>query len=235
MDFLAVGAHADDIEISAGGTIAKLVRAGRSGVLLDLTDASMGSRGTPEDRRVEAREAASILGVPDRRNLGARDGFLSPHDSELVAKLIEVFRECRPAVVFTHPVRDRHPDHEACAALVREAVFKSGLSRFPAAGEPWRPRRVFHWMGARDGEPTFCVDVSETWQLRCDALAAYKSQFMPNPALPDTPISGQEFQEALHARARHLGSRIRARWAEGFSCEELPEVLDPCALAQREF
>jgi len=235
IDFLAIGAHADDIEISAGGTIAKLVRAGRTGGLVDLTDASMGTRGTPENRVKEAKRAAEILGVAFRQNLGLRDGYLVPHEPEAVLKIVECLRDRRPRVVFTHPLRDRHPDHEACAALVREAVFKAGLAKYPAAGDPWRPRRLFHWLGARAGEPDFCVDVTETWQIRNEALLAFGTQFLSQPGLPETAISGADFRDALQARAHHLGSRIRAGFAEGFTCEELPEVVDPCALSEREF
>ena len=235
LDFLAIGAHADDIEIGAGGTVAKLVALGRRGALLDLTDASMGTRGTPARRLEEAAAAARILGVDLRRNLGLRDGFLAPHEPEAIRLLVEVLRELRPRVVFTHPLRDRHPDHEACAALVREACFKAGLAKFPAAGSPWRPGRIFHWLGARDGEPDFCVDVTESWETRRRALEAYPTQFAPLPGMPQTAISGSSFQEVLEARARHLGSRIRTVHAEGFTCEEIPEVVDPCALAEREF
>lgn len=235
IDFIAIGAHADDVEISAGGTVAKLVRAGRVGGIVDLTDASMGTRGTPAGRLEEARRAASILGVAFRENLGLRDGFLTPRDPEVVRLLVDIFRRHRPRVVFTHPARDRHPDHEACAALVREAAFKAGLAKFPAPGEPWRPRRVFHWMGARDAEPDFCVEVSATWSLRDEALRAYPSQFGRRDGEPETPISGAEFHALVESRARHLGGRIRGLMAEGFTCEELPEVIDPCTLSEREF
>ena len=54
----------------------------------------------------------------------------------LLKDLIHTFRRHRPRMVFTHPVHDRHPDHEACASLVREAAFKAGLAKFPAPGTP---------------------------------------------------------------------------------------------------
>lgn len=235
IDFLAIGAHADDVEISMGGTFAKLVRAGRTGGIVDLTDASMGTRGTVGERREEARRAAGILGAAFRENLGLRDGFLVPHDQEAELLLIHVFRRHRPRMVFTHPLHDRHPDHEACASLVREAAFKAGLAKFPASGDPWRPHRIFHWMGARDGEPSFCVEVSATWSVRNEALQAFGTQFEERAGLPETPISGQAFRDVVEARSRNLGARIRGEYAEGFHCDELPEVLDPCALSEREF
>jgi len=232
VDFLCVGAHADDIELGMGGTVAKLVRSGKAGLLVDITDGSMGTRGTPQARAEEAAESARILGVR-RRNLGFGDGTLRIGDPELLSSLVDLFREVRPGTVFTHPMRDRHPDHEAASSAVREAVFKSGLSRWPSRLDPFRPPRLFHWMGARQGDPDFCVDVSLDWPRRLEAVSAYRSQFGKEG--PETAISGPAFHEFLAARSRYLGSRIRTTLAEGFTCEELPEVVDPCSLGSLEF
>ena len=232
LDFLCVGAHADDVELGMGGTVAKMASLGRRGAILDVTDASAGTRGTSEERLREAAEAARILGV-ERYNLGFRDGHLDHRDESSRKSFGEFLRRHRPRVVFTHPTRDRHPDHEQVAALVREMAFLAGLAKFELEGDPFRPARVFHWMGARDGQPDFCVDVSEQWAARNRAIDAYASQF--GPGGPQTPISGAAFREVLEARGRHLGSRIRAVHAEGFFCEELPEVADPCGLADRVF
>jgi bacillithiol biosynthesis deacetylase BshB1 len=232
VEFLCVGAHADDIELGMGGTMAKMARLGRRGFMVDLTDGALGTRGTPEQRLVEAAESARILGAK-RRNLGFRDGMLHPGDPELLAAVVALLREVRPRVVFTHPLHDRHPDHEAVAAVVREACFKSGLAKWPSPGDAFRPARLFHWMGPRQGDPDFCVDVTADWPARLQAIRAYRSQFGEEG--PETPISGHSFHEFLAARARFLGSRIRSGFAEGFTCDELPEVADPCALGAMEF
>jgi len=232
VDFLCVGAHADDIELGMGGTVAGMVRRGRVGLLGDLTDGAMGTRGTSGQRALEADESARILGTR-RRNLGFADGMLREGDPALLGALVSLFREVRPRVVFTHPLRDRHPDHEASARAVREACFKSGLAKWSAPGKAFRPSRLFHWMGVRQGDPDFCVDVTRDWARRIDAIRAYRSQFGEEG--PETAISGSAFHEFMAARARYLGSRIRAGLAEGFTCDELPEVADPCALGEMEF
>jgi len=180
----------------------------------------------------EAREAARILGV-DRHNLGFRDGFLDSNDAGLRDRFAEFLREHRPRVVFTHPARDRHPDHEQVCRLVRSMGFLAGLTKYPLEGRPFRPARIFHWMGARDADPDFCVDVSQDWDVRRRAIEAYVSQFGENG--PATPISGASFHELLESRGRFLGGRIRVRFAEGFTCDELPEIADPCALSGAEF
>ena len=68
VDFLCVGAHSDDIELGMGGTVAKMVRMGRRGLLVDLTDGAMGTRTFHDFRasgpnQVQAR-ARSHAGSP---------------------------------------------------------------------------------------------------------------------------------------------------------------------------
>ena len=63
VDFMAVGAHPDDVEILAGGTWLHLRTLGRSGVLVDVTDGGAGTRGTPAIRVKEAERAAKLLNI----------------------------------------------------------------------------------------------------------------------------------------------------------------------------
>jgi len=231
IDFLAIGAHADDVELGCGATVAKLTSRGRTGHILDLTDGSLGTRGDAHSRELEAAAAAGILGIQGRHNLGLSDGYLKAGDEEAIGRIAELLRRLRPGIVFVHPMTDRHPDHEACAALVREAVFKAGLRKYPVAGDPFRPSRIFHYQGIRSGEPDFVVDVSDFWDVRNRALAAYPSQFSPAAGAPTT-IASKELHDFLDARSIFLGGRARCLRAEGFTCEELPEVDDPCSLSK---
>ena len=63
IDILAFGAHPDDVEISAGGTLAKHIAMGKTVALVDLTRGELGTRGTAETREEEARNAMNLLGV----------------------------------------------------------------------------------------------------------------------------------------------------------------------------
>src|SRR5262249_48025338 len=76
VDVLAVGAHPDDAELGCGATLATFAAKGRSFGILDLTRGEMGTRGTPEIREEEAREAARILGATFRETLDLGDGGL---------------------------------------------------------------------------------------------------------------------------------------------------------------
>src|SRR5438046_10270850 len=74
IDILAFGAHPDDVELFAGGTLARLASRGRATGIVDLTRGELGTRGTPDLRAEEAREAARHLKLPTGDNLGLPDG-----------------------------------------------------------------------------------------------------------------------------------------------------------------
>src|SRR5205085_12220306 len=76
VDLLFFGAHADDVELSVGGTIAKMVESGLRAGIVDLTRGEMGTRGTPQIRKREAEAAARILGATFRQQLDLGDGNL---------------------------------------------------------------------------------------------------------------------------------------------------------------
>ena len=67
-DLLFISAHADDTELSCGGTIANAVRDGLRVGMIDLTRGEMGTRGTPRQRAAEAAESAKILGAAFRQH-----------------------------------------------------------------------------------------------------------------------------------------------------------------------
>ena len=93
LDILAFGAHPDDIELGCGATIAKEISLGKSIGIIDLTRGELGTRGSAEIRDIEAANAAKILKVAVRENLGFRDGFFKnneKHQLEII-KLIRLF------------------------------------------------------------------------------------------------------------------------------------------------
>ena len=90
-DILAFGAHPDDTELGCSGTLASLVQQGKSVVVADLTRGEMGSRGTAKIRLEEAKQAAGIVGLADRVNLGLPDTQLE-NTREFQLPIIEVVR-----------------------------------------------------------------------------------------------------------------------------------------------
>jgi len=236
VDFMAVGAHPDDVELGCGGTLLRLASLGKRGVIVDMTDASMGTRGTPEIRAKEAKAAAKVLKA-DRVNLGLPDGRLAD-GWEAQKRLIDQIRLWRPKIVITHHWQEEHPDHQQTSRIVKEAVYKAGLAKLDVAGKPHRPGRIFYFLGVELHEPSFCVDISPFWDDKLKAVLCYKSQFHHPGAKAfkgKTDLASPEFMEFLSVRNRFWGQRIKRRYAEAFVCSELPEVSDITALSGERF
>ncbi|KWX81037.1 deacetylase, partial [Paenibacillus riograndensis] len=129
LDILVFGAHADDAEIGMAGTIAKHTAAGFKVGLCDLTAAEMSSNGTVERRRMEAQQAADLLGASVRTNLVLPYRGLYMTEEHLAAVTLEI-RRFAPDIVFAPYWEDRHPDHIACSKLEEEACVNSKLRKY---------------------------------------------------------------------------------------------------------
>lgn len=186
---LVVGAHPDDAELYAGGTIARWIAGGCYVAFLVLTDGRLGSHDPTIDpsevaatRNAEARSAAAFLGVSEIIFGGFADGGLRQSlepATELVAATI---REVRPDVLLGHdPWRlyELHPDHRAagfatCDGLVAAREHHAIPSLRQRGLSPHRPREL--WLMGTTQPDTF-VEVTETMPVKLDALALHKSQF----------------------------------------------------------
>ncbi len=219
LDVLAIGTHPDDVELSCGGTVALLAEQGKEVGILHLTRGERGTRGTVEERKVEAQAAADALGAAWMAFLDCGDGGLRRGEAE-EDSLIEVLRAWRPEILLGPPASDRHPDHGRAHRLVADAAFYSGLAR-RGQGQPHRPGAVFSYMQHHPFEPAFIVDVTEVWEKKIAALAAYDSQLhQPEKSdgrdEPMTKVSSPEYYLAIEGRARHYGQMIGAAFGEPF-------------------
>lgn len=222
LDILAFGAHPDDVEISCSGTLLKHMALGLKAGVVDLTRGELGTRGSGELRLKEAADAAKVLGLSARENLGLRDGFFDV-DEESKSAVIRAIRHYRPDIVLANATSDRHPDHGRGGRLVAEACFLSGLPKVTTVrdGEPqqaWRPRLVLHYIQDFYLAPDVVVDITPHFAQKLESLRAYASQFFdPDSNEPATPISGEDFFDFLRGRAMEMGRPIGARYAEGFT------------------
>jgi bacillithiol biosynthesis deacetylase BshB1 len=225
-DILAFGAHPDDVELGCGGTIAKLISEGKTIVIVDLTKGELGTRGTDQTRKEEATEAARILGVAARENLGLKDGFLV-NSEEYQMEIVKMIRKYQPEIVLANAIDDRHPDHAKAAKLVSDACFLSGLRKIETVleggiQEVWRPKQIFHYIQWKEIQPEFVIDISEHLEKKLEACMAFKTQFYdPASKEPVTPIATKDFYESLTYRAQNLGRLSGVAYAEGFTTEKL--------------
>jgi LmbE family N-acetylglucosaminyl deacetylase len=222
---LCVAPHPDDCELGAGGTIASLSRSGKEVYIVVATDGGLGTYDPEmhpsqlaEIRRKEQLEAARLMGVKQVYWLGYRDGFM-PYDAEARSRLITLFRLLKPDVVLAPDPwlpYEAHPDHRHTGLLAAEAALVSGLPHFNeedlrAGLKPWSTRFIAFYYTHR---PNYYHDITETIEVKLEALKAHRSQFTSNWSYWEFYV---KFTAALNGRA------INTEYAEAFKI--LPTVL----------
>jgi len=230
VDVLAIGAHPDDVEMTVGGTLAKLIDRGKTVAILDMTRGEMGTRGTPEIRAAEAQAAADVLGVSERINLELPDSRLA-NTEEARIKVIEQIRRLRPKLVLTHYWEDLHPDHAATGHIVKDTMYPAGFGNYPARGTPFRPSEYLFFMAHFPFDPSFVVDVADYWDKKIESVQCYGSQ------LHDKTVDGLEtliaqptFIKRLEGRSRNYGNMIYREHGEPYIVRRPVPVDDPIAL-----
>jgi len=220
VELLVFGPHPDDLEIGAGGTVAKHAAMGLRVGLVDLTQGEMGSNGTVEERLAEAEEARKVLGAVWRTNLRLPDRAIgSSADHALAAT--ELIRRVKPKAITIPYWSDRHPDHVAASALLADAIFNAGLRRFRAEGEPWKPEMTSYYFINESAQPSFVVDVTEHYETKRRALACHKSQFRPPAAdAVHTRLTSPRFITLIESRDAQFGVLAGVDFAEGFVVRE---------------
>ncbi|RPI14815.1 MAG: bacillithiol biosynthesis deacetylase BshB1 [Ignavibacteriae bacterium] len=234
LDVLFFAAHPDDIELCCGGTLLKLVRAGKFVGIADLTQGELSTRGTIDIRKQETCDAANVLGVPYRINLNMQDGNITNTENNRL-KIIQVIRTCRPDIIFLPYPYDRHPDHIHASELIRDAAFYSGLSKIESEfenkkQEAHRPAKSVYFMQTYTFEPSFIVDITNEFDSKMNAILCYRSQFHnPESNEQETFISDKKYLDNIKARAEYYGFKIGVKFGEPFYMEETIKI-DPLNL-----
>jgi bacillithiol biosynthesis deacetylase BshB1 len=244
LDILAIAAHRDDVEQTCGGTLLKMAQCGHRTGILDLTRGEMGTRGSAEDRRLEAEAAALLLQVSWRLALDIPDGRVE-NTWENRLKVAQVIRQQRPRVVILPYWQGRHPDHYTASVLGYEACFLAGLAKLDVnqalgiqqsassqsnAGvtplPPHRPFKIIYATLYYDVRPTFVVDISEQFETRFRSLMAYKTQFSDQEAGKDLFPAEAEIRSRIESMARFYGMLGGVTYAEPFLQKEVGLVED---------
>lgn len=225
LNMLAFGAHADDVEIGMGGTIAKYSDKGLKIGICDLTEAELSSNGTVELRKQEALKACQILGVSIRENLALPDRGLFLQEQN-IQKVVETIRRFKPDIVFAPYYKDRHPDHGNCARIVEEAVFSAGIKKYITNkySEPHRVKNIYFYMINGFHKPDFTIDISEYINLKKLSLQAYESQFIRSDNTYETPLVNG-YIDTVEAREKLFGKEVGVDYAEGFKTKK-PLLFD---------
>ena len=232
LDALAFGAHADDAELSCGGTLIKLAGMGHKTGVVALTRGETGTRGSAETRAREFAQAAEAMGLAVHKMLDIPDGRIEV-TWENKLKIIAEIRAHRPRIIFAPYWNDRHPDHENASQLVRASAYLAGLKRIETAEEAFRPVKVLFCQSRFEFAPSFIVDITGSQAQKMSAIRAYASQFYrpdrpgSEPEPGETLIGRPEFLELIEARDRRYGAQIGVKYGEAFLVREALRVDDP--------
>ena len=221
VEIVAFGAHPDDVEIGAGGSLLKAVESGFRVGLVDLSQGEAATNGTVAERQQEAQAAAADLEAAFRVNLGLPDGRIG--ESRDPAPLVRLLRLHRPRVVLAPWPGDPHPDHRAAADLLRQALFWAKAPGFLPDIPPHAVERSFGYFINGGREPTMTVDISEHFAAKMALIKRHRSQFCREATRVDTRLNGG-FLTEVSARERYYGSLVGVEYAEGF-CLEGPVPL----------
>src|SRR5579884_249082 len=216
---LAVGAHPDDIEILCGGTMARYRREGVEVTLATATDGNRGGMGVaPEElgavRRKEAAASAEEIGA-HYVSAGLPDGGVNPTDEAMRQVMVDVVREARPDVVFTHHPDDYHADHAATSKLVLDATFSASVplhvSDEPATtGIP--PVLFMDTLAGIGFLPEEYVDISDIFPVKRSMLSRHASQIRWM-----REHDGIELLDFMEVMGRFRGIQCGVAHAEGFT------------------
>lgn len=225
---LAIGAHPDDMDFGASGTIAKWVSEGSKAYYLICTDGSRGSsdpqinhKKLVQIRKKEQEEAVNLLGVK-------RVFFLNHVDTQLISDLklkeeiVRIIRTVKPNIVITmdptfYYSTDyydgfgfvNHTDHRAVGLAVMDAVFPLSRDRltFPEhEKQGLKSHKVDEILLTSFEKKDFLVDISKTFSKKIKALSMHKSQF----------DNFKDVEKRVTARARKWGKIKGYKFAENF-------------------
>jgi LmbE family N-acetylglucosaminyl deacetylase len=217
MNILFVGAHPDDIEVSAGGTAAAYAQQGDKVFFCVATNGNVGSSTLPKAeiaavRHQEALNSTKVIGA-ELIWLDYDDEFLL--DSvETRHALIEAFRIARPDVIFCHWREDYNPDHSISGMLVDECAHMGPIPNIKTASPPTDKIPHVYFMDTPAGvnfAPEIYVDISRTFATKLKMVACHVSQ---NQWMKD--IFGYELEAFLEIPAKFRGLQANCPMAEAF-------------------
>jgi LmbE family N-acetylglucosaminyl deacetylase/ActR/RegA family two-component response regulator len=185
---LAIGAHPDDVEIGAGGTLLAHRERGDTVSVLTLSQGPRGGR-----QAAGSRQAASVLGVSLYLE-DMRDTQISEGDPTIAA-ISRVVEEVHPVIVYTHSMHDRHQDHRNTYLAAMVAARGAGgvyCFQSPSATVDFRPTRF--------------ISVDDQLECKLAAIGAFSQGDIRAELEPDL----------IQATARYWSRFTACRYAEAF-------------------
>ena len=169
-----------------------------------LTKGEAGTKGTPEIRGQESRDAAKIIGAEiEFLDIGGDCHVRNtPANGMTIAKHI---REYKPDILLApQPDEDQHPDHSETGKMARSAARFArygGLAELKDLPTHKITALYFYAITQEFGNrPDIVVDISDVYEQWMQAAHAHKTQ-----------MTGKNYDELFAMRFQNLGVTIGVR------------------------
>ncbi len=215
MKILAVGAHLDDIEIAAGGTLAKAVKNGHEVKVLIMSRSGYTNKDGKVQREddVAVREgtnALNTLGITDITILDFPTKDI-PFRSDVVNAIDVFMSDYDPDIIFTHHPFDTHQAHEGVAKATIAAARRKNTVFFYEPIQPSGRSYVAF-------KPVLYVDIEDTIEQKIESLKCHTSEY--------NKFGGEDWVEGVKCRCGFRGYEIGKKFAEAFEVLRLEMSFD---------
>ena len=218
LTILALGAHADDLEILCGGTLARWAEQGHRVVMATTTWCQFGCYDRPLEecskvRHAEAAHAAAVIGA-EYKSLMFPDDHVNPFDDYQQRQVVEIIRQTRPSLIVTHAPNDYHTDHTNVSELVKWTGPVLGIPQYQTGSEALDYNPALYFMDTLHGhgfEPTAYVDITPSFDTKMAMVRCHESQIRYLKT-----YFGFDTLEEIEVIARYRGIQAGVRYAEAF-------------------
>lgn len=218
MKVLAIGAHPDDIEIAAAGTLAKCVKRGDDVSVCHLSTGNLGHLLIPPEKLkiIRAEEAVSAGKLAGIKVFCAGFNDLDIFDGNKAARdvVVDVIKSEKPDFIITHNPQDYMPDHTATSKLVFDASFTATLPNYKSSVCTCARLVPIYYMDSLAGvgfQPTEYVDITKEIDLKIKMLQCHQSQLKWM-----REHDGIDFEDMVRTCSKYRGYQCGVEYAEGF-------------------
>jgi len=229
MRILTVGCHPDDLEIACGGTIAQYAKRGDTVIMCHIANGNMGHVEIMPDelnkiRTQECIDAGKVLGAEEVISIDVGDLYVNSYNEDTALKVCEVVRYAKPDVIITHDCNDYMRDHVETGKTVFNASFSTSIPHYVTKSAPFggnsAPIYYMDNLGCVNFTPTEYVDISDTIEIKLEALRCHHSQI--DWMLEHDHI---DFCDMVRTCSKLRGIQCGVAYAEGFRpCLTWPRI-----------
>ena len=219
MKVLAVGCHPDDLELSCGGTLARMAKEGYEVYTCHVCNGNMGHAVImpPElgpMREKEAERAGEVLGVKKVYNVDVGDCMVYAENIDVRREMVRIIREVNPDFIITHGPDDYMNDHLQVSQLVFETSFTATVGHmFPEYPVSDKVVPIYYMdnLAGTNFVPEMYVDVTDYIDKKLRAVECHESQIVWMREHDKI-----DFIEFVRSCTRGRGLQCGVMYAEGF-------------------